>query len=285
VTNHCADGYVANKNADGTWTIMTLEVSDYVCWNVDTGVYYTTASAGLAAAMNGQTVELLKGTKDAPLNDVILMVPAGVTFDLNGYYITAGNVFSFGHVIDNDGTTEGDGLGGIIISNDRTKAFVQLQPDNKYLPLYDAQNGCYRFFAYQLQVLTHKSSEDAVQFRFRLRLSTAEAYKLLADTANSGVELAFDLSWTGMNSGGVTYVLRGDLLAKYANEAYEQIVNNGKTPMTVTKTIDMTLSGLDSFESGTVITATPTVTSNTGVRYEKIVDSDNAGKYTEYIIP
>ena len=285
VTKHCADGYVANKNADGTWTIMTVEVSDYVCWNVDTGVYYTTASAGLAAAMNGQTVELLKGTKDAPLNDVILMVPAGVTFDLNGYYITAGNVFSFGHVIDNDGTTEGDGLGGIIISNDRTKAFVQLQPDNKYLPLYDAQNGCYRFFAYQLQVLTHKSSEDAVQFRFRLRLSTAEAYKLLADTANSGVELAFDLSWTGMNSGGVTYVLRGDLLAKYANEAYEQIVNNGKTPVTVTKTIDMTLSGLDSFESGTVITATPTVTSNTGVRYEKIVDSDNAGKYTEYIIP
>ena len=247
--------------------------------------YFSDVSDALAAATGGDTVILLANGQ----TKAMLMIPAGVTFNLNGKTITAGNVMSFGNVIDNvidnDGST--DGLGGIIISNDRTKAFVQLQQNNTYLPLYDAANDCYRFYAYELSVLKYEVvSDSAVTFEFRLRLSTEAAYRLLADAANSGVELSLQLTVDdGTKTTSINYVLSAEKLAEYVNGAIEQIENGEKTAMKVNKTIKFTLTGLDSLGSGTVITATPTISTEVGVEYEKVVDDSNAGLYTEYIIP
>ncbi len=274
MTSNCADGYVAQKNADGTWTVMTIKASDYVCWNTDTGVYYTDASDGLAVTKSDETLELLKNVEEA-----LVYVLAGTTFNLNGHYITAGNVLSFGDVIDNNDTS--DGLGGIVITNDRTKAFVQLQQNNTYLPLYDADNGCYRFYAYTVSLLSYKvSATDAITFRYRIRLSTADAYRLLADSANSGIEFNINVAWTGLVAAdSLSYNVSGDKISQYANEAYEQVVNGEKTAMTVNKTIEFTIFGLDAFESGTVITATPSFSSETGVVAER---NDLVDRYTSY---
>ena len=277
----CGEVLVAQK---------VIPVLGAVAYNTVSGIYYADVSDALAAAQSGETVVLLV---DGQIEDM-LWVKAGVTFNLNGHTIIVamldtngnkiaeGNVISFGHVIDNDGTT--DGLGGIIISNDRTKAFVQLQQNNTYLPLYDAQNGCYRFYYYELSVLKHEVKyENTVTFRARLRLSSAEAYKLLADTANSGVEISVQMEIKGSTKTSyVNYVLTGEFLAEYAQSAYDQVCSGEKTPMKMSKTLDLTLTGLDSVESGTVLTIIPIVTSETGVSFEKNVVHE---EYTVYIIP
>ncbi|MBQ7355680.1 MAG: hypothetical protein IJW62_09195 [Clostridia bacterium] len=272
VNDDCAIGYYAKDNGDGTWTV---EKRKDVAYNVNDDVYYTDVSDALMAATSGETVILLVDDQ----TEAMLMVPAGVTFNLNGHTITAGNVFSFGNVIDNNGET--DGLGGIKISNDKTQAFTQLQQNNTYLPLYDAANGCYRFYAYTVGLLSLKTPlSNAVTFRFRLRLSSAEAYRLLADTANSGVELSVNVSWTGVTASNVKYVVTGEFLQEYAEGAYQQVVSGQKTAMTVNKTIEFSLSGLDALESGSVITATPTFTSTaTGVVAER---TDKVDGYTSY---
>ncbi|MBO5402358.1 MAG: hypothetical protein J6A85_04195 [Clostridia bacterium] len=255
---------------DGTYVVV-----GFVAKNESTGATYATLADALAAAKAGETVKLLANAEES-----ILMIPAGVTLNLNGNYITAGNVLSFGNVIDNNGTT--DGLGGINITNDRTKALVQLQKDNTYLPLYDAANGCYRFYSYEVMVLSNKvPTTDAVTFRYRIRLSTAEAYRLLADSANSGIEFNINVSWTGLeNADSLIYNVSGDKISQYANEAYEQVVNGEKTATKVNKTIEFTIFGLDAFKSGTVITATPSFSSMTGVVAEKTVQVDGYTSYT-----
>ena len=247
-----------------------------VCVNVETGKYYATLTEAFAEAKSGETVKLLTN-----VNEMMTVVSAGVTLNLNGYYLTTMNLLSFGNIIDNNGTI--DGLGGIIISNDRTKAFVQLQQNNEYLPLYDAENGCYRFYGYTITLLKNAAKNNAVTFKFRLRLSNVEAYRLLADTANSGIEFAVNVSWTDMNDAitNVKYVVTGEFLQEYANKAYEQVMSGEKTAMTMNKTIEFVLSGLDVLDSGSVITATPTFTSSTtGVVAERTEKVDGYTSYT-----
>ena len=250
--------------------------------NENTGKYYASIYEALAAAKSGETVKLLVDGE----TETLMMIGAGVTLNLNGHTVTAGNVFSFGDIIDNNGTT--DGKGGIIISNDRTKAFVQLQKDNDYLPLYDAADGCYRFYGYNLSVLTYQlSGTNAIQFRYRLRLATAEAYQLLADTANAGVEFVFNLTVTGTDGkvDDIRYVLSGEKLAEYATAAYNQVANGEKEAMKVSKTIGFGLSGIGALKAGTVLVANAEIITETGMSYEKVVASGSANGYTQYTVP
>ena len=77
------------------------------------------------------------------------------------------------------------------------------------------------------------------------------------------------------------FVLTGEKLLQYANEAYAQVTNGEKTGMKVNKVIEFTLSGLSSLNEGTIITVLPTVTSTTGVsRQTKTYDDSNV-----YTIP
>ncbi|MBQ7230939.1 MAG: hypothetical protein IJX04_08610, partial [Oscillospiraceae bacterium] len=58
---HISTEYEATEEGrENTWTVTP----DYVCWNMQTGVYYMTVSAGLEEAVSGETVQLLKSTAD-----------------------------------------------------------------------------------------------------------------------------------------------------------------------------------------------------------------------------
>ena len=249
-----AEGLELRDNSNGTWTVNTV----YVAQNTTTGVYYDSLSAALMSAKNGETVVLLNDT-----SEVMLMVPAGVTFNLNGHTITAGNVLSFGNIIDKNGE-EVDGLGGIKITNDRTQAIVQLQQNNTYLPLYDAADneeevGCYRFFAYELVnkgSRVENADTNKVTFGFAITFNNTMAYTLLKDTVNSGVTFVIEFDWTGKNSDVVyTHVFSVNSIEEYAS-GWEQ----GSK-----KVLQVTISGLDSLESGASISATFTASSETGV--------------------
>jgi hypothetical protein len=219
----------------------------------------------------------------------MVMIPAHVTLNLNGKSLTAGNLLSFGNVIDkkqdeDNPDTYIDGKGGIKISNDKAQAFTQLQKNNTYLPIYDTANGCYRFFGYNFSVLKYVADNNSVQFKFRLRLTTEEAYKLLADTANNGVEISVQLNVSGREN-AINYVLSGNILKNYADEAYAQVSSGEKLASEMNKFLGLTFTGLDKMEAGTILTVTPSVSSVTGFRYEKLVDESIADAYTKYTIP
>ena len=175
------------------------------------GMAYTSLEAAYAAVQPNETVTLQNDLTVAH----VFHLPANVTLDLNGYTLTTDNLFSFGNVIDSS-----NGQGGVKISNDRTKAFMQLQDDNAALPLYDTANGCYRFFNYSLMFKTKAARENYNRYAIRLDLPNEEAYALLADPANRGTISAELLM--GNEDGTVRriqYVFSDATLAKYADKA------------------------------------------------------------------
>lgn len=78
---YCADGFVATKNADGTFGV---KVGTYVA--EVKGVKYETLQAAFDAAKAGNTVTLLANTKEN------VTIAKKITLDLNGYTINGGTV-------------------------------------------------------------------------------------------------------------------------------------------------------------------------------------------------
>lgn len=269
---------------------LTVTLGDYVCWNTSTGLYYNDVTNALAAAVSGQTVELLvnrpvdAATKAA---EQVVIVGQDVTLNLNGFYFEVGNLLSFGNVIDNNGTT--DGIGGIVITNDRTKAFVQLQENNGagltegitgYMPIYDAENECYRIFGYRTSMYKLvKISDNAVKFRYRVRFTNLTAYKLMSDAENSGLTVKAKVTWTNMGSDHMDYVAKAEDVSNFAEDAYEYNTTHNISAMDSTYTMTVTIIGLKEFESGTKLTSDLTVSSETGVSFTTAINTDNFDTY------
>ncbi len=176
--------------------LETVVVKDYVAQIGE--VQYETVAEALAAAKSGETVTLLKDCEDTGLATV---VNPGVIFDLNGKYLTSKNFLSFGSVIDTAAE-----VGGIKISNDMTKSFVDLQSENvyeskPYMPIYDSTVGCYRFFAYSMNARPMLNS-GAIRFNYGIVFENWSAYQLLADSNNS-CELKFKILLNMSNADGV----------------------------------------------------------------------------------
>jgi hypothetical protein len=114
-----------------------------------------------------------------------LVVPAGVTHDLNGKVVTANNVLSFGVVMDSQTK-----VGGIRIPIDTAKAFTKLQPENGgYLPICDTRVGMYKFFAYELVNAGAYTQDGKAVFAFKFQLANMDAYSVLSAPEYSGVSL------------------------------------------------------------------------------------------------
>ncbi len=280
--------YVAKEcytvdNGNGTWTVNE-GAEAYVNTGMTTGPYfapkdigYKTLAEALAAAeaYNDKEVTLVKDVTDT---SVAVMVPAGVTLNLNGKYLTAKNILSFGDVID---STEGEG--GIKISNDTKKAFTILQPENTMLPIYDATNGCYRFFSYEVvngnfkagdvnssgKFVEYENAEDVkrVRFGYWIKFNTLKAYEILKNSDNSGLELSISLQ---VDNGVVfNYVFDNKYIKQYANVVYEKVTDT-EEPVSIDvayekAALTFTVNGITSHPIGTTITSSPTLSSITNV--------------------
>ncbi len=77
---YCADGFVAIKNADGTFGVKAAYVAE-----VD-GVKYETLQAAIDKAAKGATVKLLADTRENVVVDKVYEL----TFDLNGFTLNGG---------------------------------------------------------------------------------------------------------------------------------------------------------------------------------------------------
>ncbi len=212
---------------------------------------YTDLITALDAAQEGNTVHLGAA---ASVDDRFMEVPAGVTLDLHGKNLTVKNIFSFGDIIDST-----DGNGGLVISNNKTVAFVGLQEDNASLPLYDAANGCYRFYECTVTGFENVKTDNPVtycQFGINVLFNNQTAYKLLAEDANA--ELSLDIT---VGEQEIPYSFKQTTMEGLRDLVTEDAASwNNRTKAAIA----LTISGLDAYDSTPSISVAPTLTS-TGV--------------------
>jgi len=135
-----------------------------------------------------------------------------------------------------------------------------LNPENSYLPLYDAEAGCYRFYSYDVRAaLVEAVNNKVVAVYAKVVFTKTSAYGLLADTANSHVKFKLLLNWTGA-LGSVNYYFKDATLAQYAG------ILEGN--LSAKETLMLTLSGIDGLGAGATVTVTPIITSELGVAME-----------------
>ena len=184
----------------------------------------------LAVAQIGATkyetlVEALKAAKAEEIVVLLvshdmkgaLAIPAGVTLDLNGMILTVtGAVNSGNGVID----TSTETTGGLKVNG---AAKFDLK-NNKYMPIYDSKEGCYRFFEYRVvnkETNPNNVSDTVAVFGLAIRFANIKAYELLA-RGDSTITVRFTLSWTidGTTTTAVYDFVDPKVMKDWADNAY-----------------------------------------------------------------
>lgn len=162
-----------------------------------------------------------------------LEIPAGVTLELDGCFLTVENLVCFGQITDNGG-------GGCLFTDN-----LELS-GNEWLPVRDNEVGCYRFFDYEVKNLGVKHGEDSATFGFALDFSNPMAYSVLQNSAD--MEFAVDLSW---GSGSQTFAFGQEMVNRYARLQHNFPDQQACLMLNVT--------GIDALADGTVISVKPEV--------------------------
>ncbi|MBE6799418.1 MAG: hypothetical protein E7525_06595 [Ruminococcaceae bacterium] len=249
-TNVVDDDYVADDLGNGIWGI-----ADAVA-KIEGAKGYETLDAAFAAAKSGDKVVLLENV-DA--GATVVMIPAGVTFDLNGYYLTASNFLSFGDVIDT-----AEEVGGLVISNDTTISFTILQKSNTFMSIYDTAAGCYRFFEYQVVTKGVRLRnnglivDDQVAFGYAVEFTNMAAYKIIVESENTGLAFTAKVTVNNGNKTNVVVLEFTDELVKTFADKYIKAVESNSTsrPGLVVK-----INGLSKIDTDVNITCVATATS------------------------
>lgn len=236
--------YDGGTGSDGvSWNITEL-----MCPNAMIGdMSYDAVTDALAAAGSGDTVSLFRNNDCA---DETLVVPAGVTLDLNRCNLTVANLISFGDVIDSVGG------GTLVMSEDRTEALLSLLPSNSMLPLYNATAGGYQFFS---QTLVGGGPVDgtatSVKFGVKLSFTDTAAYELLkSGQVKLGLELEVIRDGHANN---LTYIFKDATVGIYADSVLANSAGNYY--------IVLQLSGL---EAGDTLNAVPMLETADGKSFD-----------------
>jgi hypothetical protein len=234
-------------------------------WNMNGFVYADDLQAALQAAQAGTTVIM---TRDETVKN--LVVRSGVILDLNGYTLTADYFTCYGTVV--DAAWGGDGL---IKANKR----IHIVGQDGHLSIYDTEASGYRFYQYELLnlgVRTVEGGPNAAKVGIRLRLKNTDGYRVLSQTTDESVELMVNLKWKGLN-GVFSYCFSDATLRNFAGHVYRDMQNYGST----SKAITLTISGLNSLESGGFLQAQPVIQTAIGVttsgNEERIDVGDTSG--------
>ena len=156
-------------------------------------------------------------------------------------------LIGFGNIVD---TADVDG--GLKIAAGVSK---MMNPDNLYLPIFDASAGCYRFYEYKVETRgILQNSADKVSVYLRVTFAKRNAYVLMTDAANSGLTLSLQLKWTG-SLGTVNYNFTDATVSGYVNSLLSAPTNS----------LILGLTGISSLASGAEISAIARLSSELGV--------------------
>ena len=250
---------VGNKNyavsvASDLEAIFT--VTDYICWNPASGVFFEDVSYALDTVA-GEIQMLKNATSENQKDEVVIIVGAEDTLDLNGFYVETDNLLSYGVVMDSQEKT-----GGIKIGFNQ---YVKLTKNNgDYFPVYDSLTDSYKFYKSTAEGAikahdTKGSNATLAKFRFRILFENLEAYQVIARTITANEDTGFkvinNMGWTGISGFGITYTMGDNWVKDHANTQY---ASNRGYAMT------LNASGIDRI-SGGYISCEPTLVSKTGV--------------------
>ena len=228
-----------------TYEFVIPEITDAVAMNVQTGKIYSQAMTGLMEAQSGETVVLLKDSTEA-----YIMVPVGVTFDLDGYAMTANYVSVFGNIVDYSDSN----AGVLSVAKDN----FLIQSSNAQLPV-KTENG-YQFYDL-IKFNTAKNITVAGKlyaFVFDARIETLAHELLKSGAMDAGVSIQVEVTWTGENgTDSRTFYYSDDYFASFL-ESYN--ASTGKYRL-------MFLLGITNPENYENLTCTAKVVSDTGVEF------------------
>ncbi len=169
---------------------------------------------------NNGTVKL---GADITMGDVIL--PSGVTLDLNGYKLTCDNFLAIQSTCKLIDSSDG---GGMLVT--KNPIFSNI---DEYIPLYNASKGGYQVFKYAVKQQQSSTGDYARRFDIKLEFTNSAAYKLMA-SGTSGVELDFRFAWATRET-PLVYTTRGSSYVKTVGQG-----NGSKSFALNVKNIDKT---------------------------------------------
>lgn len=196
---------------------------------------FVCSHCGALQGKPGETV-LLDG--DMELDQ--LVIPAGVTLELDGCFLTVNSLVSFGQITDFGG-------GGYVFANE------MMLTDNEWVALYDSEAGGYLFFDYEVKKLGVREKENGSVFGFALDFPDKRAYDLLQNAQ----DLQFTVELAVQNE-CYTFAFSREMLHRYV--ALHKAYPDQQAAMM------LTLTGLDILEDGTQLSVTPAVTANGSAR-------------------
>ncbi len=164
-----------------------------------------------------------------------LMIPDGVTIDLNGHKLTCDSFFATAKasLIDSSGGK------GVLVVNDPIFSSME-----EYIPLYDAKVSGYRLFHYEVQTSQTRAGDYGRKFSVTLDFDNDDAYDVLA-SGTSGLEIDLQLKWSDKQT-PLTYTTKG------ATESAIKQMGKTEDPLTIQ------ITNLDKL-SAQIISVTPTL--------------------------
>ena len=188
-TNYVADGYkvVANDDEETKEAYpFKVVVDDSVAINVNTGVKYMTLTEALAAAVNGNEVELIKDIT----GEAFIVVENGVTLDLAGHSITGATLIYVTGKVKDTGATKGTVKASGYLFPESAK-----QAQDYYLPI-GVEGGGFQF--YNLAMVCGTASDGSFAFYLSHDVGeTSDVYELLAKGySTSKVKAVVTVEWT-----------------------------------------------------------------------------------------
>lgn len=195
---------------------LIVELGDYVCWNMQTGVYYNDLSYALDDVdgcdewgdstedeLSVETIQMLKDYKE----QYVIIAP-GTTLDLADHTVTAKYVVGM-----KDSYLTGDiEVAKLIVDPDKIELGEDCYVDSlgyDILPIYNP-DGYFQFSRFQVSTTGYnrglKVTEDEIYFRFVVNTSGFAFNDLLPDGASDN-ELSFvvRLEWENASGTGTAY--------------------------------------------------------------------------------
>lgn len=228
---------VVLKNNDDIW-LSSMELEPINAAVYADGVAYGSLDAALAKATDSIVLDENVAAGD-------LVVPAGVTLDLNGYSLYAASV-EFGAAADIIDSADGKGL---------LRGDVTFEIGNAQLPLYDVDDDGYRLFNVDVVSCATTGTGNQTKYWFKINFSNSDVFDLIGATT----ELRIMANMTGVYKTG--HELEGQEFAApaIADAAFSNVWAAKNTSYIVLSTVGS--SGLEQFELKPAVTANGVVIS------------------------
>jgi len=231
-------------------------VSLYVMQPATGDTYYTTLGSGFPlASFNGTQYQSVQAALDdaedlgggtvtllCNVTEEEILVPNGVTLDLQGHDLYTTIFVSYGFTVDS-GETAG------LLQGDE----LLLNEENPCVALYDPWAGGYYLYSYTLSSRGVRNTGDAVVFGFSIVFENADAYAMMAE-GYCDLNLGFTLSWGDDET--QTFSCSTELMQEYAALQLEYPELMAALLLNVT--------GTESLPSGTSVHVTPYMTNELG---------------------